>query len=185
LCGVPQQGWDRERARMADSSARNGHASDVPPSPSSCVCTARLPLKMQARPATPGSKDDPGRVYTVCTGLRRGAAAPTSPTSPRSLRRLVQQRPMQRTRAALRGNLSGKRMQLGGNISHIAKRNRFKALSELKATMSRKVSFLASAARRGGTPVAAGLAGAAAARVRRGELLPVAAVRRRLIARGG
>ena len=69
--GADAEGWDRRRARVADCRARNGHFSDVPPSPSSCVCTTRLPLKMRARPATSGLKDAPGgEVYGV-----HGAAA--------------------------------------------------------------------------------------------------------------
>ena len=57
---------------MADSRARNGHTSDSRATLFIvCVCTTRLPLKMQARPATSGLKDAPGgEVYGV-----HGAAA--------------------------------------------------------------------------------------------------------------
>ena len=47
---------------MADSRARNDHTSDSrATSAIVCVCTTRLPLKMQARPATSGLKDAPSR----------------------------------------------------------------------------------------------------------------------------
>jgi len=61
--GAEARGWDRRRARMADSRARNGHTSDCRATSLGivCVCTARLPLKMQARPATSGLKDAPTR----------------------------------------------------------------------------------------------------------------------------
>ena len=47
---------------MAGSRARDGHTSDSrATSAIVCVCTTRLPLKMQARPATSGLKDAPSR----------------------------------------------------------------------------------------------------------------------------
>ena len=58
---------------MADSRARDGHTSDCRATWLGivCVCTARLPLKMRARPATSGLKDaSGGEVYGV-----HGAAA--------------------------------------------------------------------------------------------------------------
>ena len=78
---------------MADSSARDGHTSDSrATSAIVCVCTTRLPLKMQARPATPG--------FEGCSQRKRYVtAAPTSalsnePSVPEG--QPAKRRPMQR-----------------------------------------------------------------------------------------
>ena len=87
---------------MADSSARDGHTSDSrATSAIVCVCTTRLPLKMQARPATSGLKDAPKRYKRrYLHGLAgRVTAAPTSalsnePSVPEG--QPAKRRPMQR-----------------------------------------------------------------------------------------
>ena len=73
---------------MADSRARDGHTSDSRATCAIvCVCTTRLPLKMQARPATSGLKDAPSRELYGVHAAEACGAAPTSATRPPSEKR--------------------------------------------------------------------------------------------------
>jgi len=115
--GAAAEGRDQNRAWVADSSARNGRTSDSrATSAIVCVCTTRLPLKMQVWPATSGLKNAPTRYVHGIAACDCGSHLSSQQRALGPRGAPAKRRPMQRyaRQGAGRDRALGLQVQLGG-----------------------------------------------------------------------